>query len=132
MYECNKALDKTVKQFMWVLCAGCYNSRLEKLEEKEDQEQKGCNEGVSKKAAQKDVWHKSTQGYVRLGTIDCCQNPEQDIQSLELDNNPSWLTKKHIEITERFLQMWMAIWQRIQSIFSFLKPAMIATEDSLL
>ncbi len=57
MYECNKALDKTVKQFMWVLCAGCYNSRLDKLEEKEDQEQKGCKAGVSKKEVWKDMQH---------------------------------------------------------------------------
>ncbi len=34
MYKCNKALNKTVKECMWVLCVSCYNARLKILEEK--------------------------------------------------------------------------------------------------
>ena len=44
---------------------------------------------------------RSTRGSGRNGVVDCCPRHEVDICSLELDENFSWVTKKHIEKLEK-------------------------------
>mmetsp|Transcript_21990 Transcript_21990/g.45185 ORF Transcript_21990/g.45185 Transcript_21990/m.45185 type:complete len:103 (+) Transcript_21990:1260-1568(+) len=79
--------------FVWVVT----KQDWKKLEEKKNEDRKGSGSGVCKKMAPQDVQHKSTRGGGKQGAIDCCPNHERDIQSLELDKNPSWITKNHTE-----------------------------------
>ncbi len=96
MYRCNKAFDKNVKECMWILCQNCYDIRLEELEKKEESQRKKTKQDKKKKSCPT-----SSRGSGRNGVIDCCPRHEVDIRSLELDENFSWVTKKHIEKLEK-------------------------------
>lgn len=104
MCKYSKALDKTLKECRLVLCVGEVGKGggngghgMERLQQgicKKTEQKENQKRGVVEKARQK-----STQGCERQGAILCCSNHKQDIQSLELENNPNLLTKKHMTNT---------------------------------
>ncbi len=112
MYKCNKAFDKNVKECMWILCQNCYDIRLEELEIREASQRKKPEQGRGEKSCPR-----SSRGSGRNGVVDCCPRHEIDICSLELDENFSCVTKKHIEKMKKITLTWMVTLAEIWLIF---------------
>ncbi len=125
MYRCNRAFDKSVKECMWILCQNCYDIRLEELEKQEASQRKKPKQDKGKKS-----WPRSSRGSGLNGVLDCCPRHEVDICSLELDENFSLVTKKHIEKLEKNYTYMDGNPGRNLVDFSFQKYAMIVKEES--
>ncbi len=78
------------------LVPNCYDIRLEELEKKEASQKKKPEQGRGKKSCPRSSWRSG-----RNRVVDCCPRHEVDIHSLGLDENFSWVKKKHIEKLEK-------------------------------
>ncbi len=101
------AFDRTVKECMRIMYKDCYKTKLEELEKRKNMIWINWMDKVSKLQCTMEpdikeaLWINQSNHHMDLwdNSFYCCPRHNQNIDSLELDNDPSWVTKGYISNT---------------------------------